>query len=384
MMKLTFLVMVSLTTLILMSACTSPVQTQTKVDLDQAVSENMKAKALVDWDSAPHHPQILFADWNQALIKGKIESADVCKSLLEMNSNDLTLFENEIREEENSALLQECRAQLMKKLDDYWEKVAPKQKSQTQAIEFGAGGEHPQFKFAENIQKRNLENGYFAVSGDTQNNEVILTFDDGPHLNFTPVILAALEEVDAKAIFFEVGKNVRRYPEIVRKVASSGHSIGGHSMSHLCLPFSDLCKRTNRGQVLTVSEAIQDIRSSMAEIFKVLGWVDPFFRFPYGASSRELKAFLRDNQMGEFYWSVDSNDWRAKDQAGKDWTPDRMIDSVMSQLNEKKRGMVLMHDIQRKTTIALPELLRRLYQDGFSPVLLVPENENEKRDPTSE
>ena len=62
--------------------------------------------------------------------------------------------------------------------------------------------------------------------------EVVLTFDDGPWLNNTPMVLKALADQCVKATFFPIGKHATYYPEILKQVAAAGHTIGSHTWSH--------------------------------------------------------------------------------------------------------------------------------------------------------
>lgn len=62
---------------------------------------------------------------------------------------------------------------------------------------------------------------------------VYLTFDDGPIPEATPFILKTLEEYGAKATFFVVGDNVRKYPELFEQIKAAGHRIGNHTFNHM-------------------------------------------------------------------------------------------------------------------------------------------------------
>lgn len=64
-------------------------------------------------------------------------------------------------------------------------------------------------------------------------NNVYLTFDDGPHPEITLWVLVQLKKYNAKATFFCLGENAEKYPEIVQQVLNEGHAIGNHSYSHL-------------------------------------------------------------------------------------------------------------------------------------------------------
>ena len=68
---------------------------------------------------------------------------------------------------------------------------------------------------------------------DGSENKLYLTFDDGPIPELTPWILGVLKQHQAKATFFCVGDNVRKYPDIYKQIREEGHGIGNHTFSHL-------------------------------------------------------------------------------------------------------------------------------------------------------
>ena len=63
--------------------------------------------------------------------------------------------------------------------------------------------------------------------------KIYLTFDDGPNEMATPFVLNILEEYNAKATFFCIGKNVVQYPSLYEQIIDQGHSIGNHTQNHL-------------------------------------------------------------------------------------------------------------------------------------------------------
>lgn len=64
---------------------------------------------------------------------------------------------------------------------------------------------------------------------------VAISFDDGPHKTYTPLLLDGLKERDVKATFFLIGENISGKEEIVRRMAEEGHLIGNHTYSHVKL-----------------------------------------------------------------------------------------------------------------------------------------------------
>ena len=71
-------------------------------------------------------------------------------------------------------------------------------------------------------------------------NKIALTFDDGPHPQYTPLILDILKEYNVHATFFLIGENAERNPELVRRILREGHEIGNHTYLHKNLPLSPL------------------------------------------------------------------------------------------------------------------------------------------------
>src|SRR5690606_33769413 len=62
--------------------------------------------------------------------------------------------------------------------------------------------------------------------------KIAITFDDGPNPDFTPVVLKLLEDYNAKATFFCIGKHAKKYPELLNSITTQGHLIGNHSYTH--------------------------------------------------------------------------------------------------------------------------------------------------------
>lgn len=336
----------------------------------KAVDDNKNAKTSLEWDQSEANPEILFPQWQEEFMRDSSKreelKKDVCEALHEIEARELTLFENEIRKEQNRALLADCKTDLLAKIEAYYDVERSGLGAATNAIRPVTSTNN--FKFADNVQKRDTTNGYRAVTGDIARKEVILTFDDGPSNLYTEAILQALREVNAKVIFFHQGKNVRLNPAIVKKVAADGHSIGSHSITHSCLGPSAACRRFN-GRNLSYDEAVAEIRGGHQAIYDTLGWVDPFFRFPFGETSAELRHFVKTQSTGEFMWNVDSEDWKAH-------ALQTVLDNTIRQIESLGKGLVLFHDVQRKTAEIMPQFLRELYIRGYSVVLLQPADLN--------
>ena len=87
----------------------------------------------------------------------------------------------------------------------------------------------------------------------------------------------------------------------------------------------------------------------------------PFFRFPRLAHTQAALGYLGSRNIAMFSCDVDSNDFKSTG-------PDQVINNVMTKLDKQGKGVILMHDLQKHTAIALPALLRRLKAGGYKVV----------------
>ena len=182
--------------------------------------------------------------------------------------------------------------------------------------------------------------------------EVVLTFDDGPWPT-TPAVLKALADECTKGLFFSVGKHATWHPEILRQVLAQGHTVGTHTWSHLNLA----------GKKMTEQQAKDEIEKGFSAVKWALGTnPSPFFRFPQLSQSPALVSYLGSRNIGIFSTDLDSFDFR------KESTPDKIISNVMTKLDKLGKGIILMHDFQKRTGEALPTLLARLKAGGYKVV----------------
>jgi peptidoglycan/xylan/chitin deacetylase (PgdA/CDA1 family) len=195
---------------------------------------------------------------------------------------------------------------------------------------------------------------HFRQHDFLRNKEVVLTFDDGPWPDNTPRILAALADHCTKAIFFPIGKHASYYPEILKKVAEAGHTIGSHTWSHV-----DLSKKG-----VTVEDAKAEIEKGVSAVKMAVGApTAPFFRFPALRHPPELVTYMGERNIGIFSTDMDSFDFTMR-------TADRVVKNIMTKLEKHGKGIVLMHDFQKHTAEALPELLKQLKAGGYKIVLM--------------
>ena len=193
---------------------------------------------------------------------------------------------------------------------------------------------------------------HFKQHDFLQPGEVVLTFDDGPWPHNTPAVLAALAANCTRAVFFPIGEHSMWAPEILRQVAAAGHTIGSHTWSH-----KDLAK-------LSPQDAKDEIEKGISAVHWALGGpAAPFFRFPALSHAPEMVTYLGQRNIAIFSADMDSLDFKIH-------KPDQVIASVMAKLKKNGKGIVLMHDFQKATAEAAPELLRQLKAGGYKVVFL--------------
>jgi peptidoglycan/xylan/chitin deacetylase (PgdA/CDA1 family) len=207
---------------------------------------------------------------------------------------------------------------------------------------------------------------HYQTSVPLEDHEALLTFDDGPRPPYTDRILDALAAECVKATFFMVGYMVRANPQTVRRVYNEGHSIGSHSQNHP-VTFAHLGLAGIQSEVgggfATLTAALGDPRA-----------VSTFFRAPGLAQNHVLNGYLATRATS--LWSTDTHAW--------DWsgiTPAEIVRRALAQLDAKGRGVVLLHDLQPATALAMPALLKELKARGYRIVHAVPPGERPKSVP---
>ncbi|MEU6086374.1 polysaccharide deacetylase family protein [Streptomyces sp. NPDC047085] len=131
----------------------------------------------------------------------------------------------------------------------------------------------------------------------TRGRHMMLTFDDGPHPDYTPHILDTLAKYDVRAMFFVCGEMAVDNKELLARMADDGHVVGNHTWTHPLL--TELGRRDIRDEMERTSDVIEDAYGERPQ----------WFRAPYGAWNRA--AFQLGAQMGmePMAWTVDSTDW---------------------------------------------------------------------------
>jgi peptidoglycan-N-acetylglucosamine deacetylase len=172
--------------------------------------------------------------------------------------------------------------------------------------------------------------------------KLYLTFDDGPTPEITYRVLDILDQYNAKATFFCLGRNVERHPEIYQEILKRGHKTGNHTYSHL------------KGWEAGNKEYFQDIELASRFIGSEL------FRPPYGRIKRAQIKYLKKKYL-IVLWNVMSHDYE------KIWSKERCLRAVMRYT--KEGSIIVFHDSEKaseKTFYVLPKVLETFKEKGFT------------------
>lgn len=203
-------------------------------------------------------------------------------------------------------------------------------------------------------------------------NKLVLTYDDGPHISYTPKILDLLGMYGVKATFFVLTKNINpQNRHIIDRIILEGHTLASHDHDH---------DNNNNESETTYREELTKTINDIQYIFAEFG-VDNtpiFYRFPYGAYGTNgayhhmniMKEVSNDlfgeNCINFAFWDIDTADWvgnmTSQDVAdgvkghmlggyGFTHTKEngRWVKKAYKISNPPKGGVVLMHDVQKKT-----------------------------------
>src|SRR5882672_6770152 len=199
---------------------------------------------------------------------------------------------------------------------------------------------------------------HFKTYDFLRDHEVALTFDDGPWPSNTQAVLKALADQCLRATFFPIGKHATYHPEILKQVVAAGHTIGSHTWSH-----ADLQAVMKKGGQ---DAAIEEIEKGASAVRMMAGApTAPFFRFPDLRHPPEMLTYLGGRNIASFSTDIDSFDFKIK-------KPEELTRSLIGKLNKLGKGIILMHDFQKGTSIALPQILGELQKNGFKVVHMVP------------
>lgn len=179
--------------------------------------------------------------------------------------------------------------------------------------------------------------------GPTKDKLIAITFDDGPNLR-TDKLLDVLAEKKVKATFFIVGSMAERNPEILKRMAAAGHEIQNHTYSHRNL------------EMLPDVEIERELIRTNAVIRGITGSSSRLFRLPGGHSNGKLSSVAGRYGLRPVFWTVNCSKVEGT-------TTETILSLIKS--DASPGGIVLMHNVEDVTLLALPKALDDLKSRGY-------------------
>ncbi|MFK4382357.1 MULTISPECIES: polysaccharide deacetylase family protein [unclassified Bradyrhizobium] len=195
--------------------------------------------------------------------------------------------------------------------------------------------------------------------------EVVLTFDDGPNPPTTSKVLAALAQECVRATFFLIGQHASEHPDMVKRIAREGHTVGHHSYSHPFMgriPFEKAMADIDRG-IAADEMALRGAPTTTPST--------PFFRFPYFESTQAQLDLLQSRGIIVFGADLWASDW-------EEMTPEQQLKLVTERLAASGKGIILFHDNKARTAAMMPAFLRYLRENDYRVVHIVPAGTSQK------
>ncbi|MCA1388027.1 polysaccharide deacetylase family protein [Bradyrhizobium sp. IC3195] len=195
--------------------------------------------------------------------------------------------------------------------------------------------------------------------------EVVLTFDDGPNPPTTSKVLAALAQECVRATFFLIGQHASEHPDMVKRIAREGHTVGHHSYSHPFMgriPFEKAMADIDRG-IAADEMALHGVSTTTPST--------PFFRFPYFESTQAQLDLLQSRGIIVFGADLWASDW-------EELTPEQQLKLVTERLAASGKGIILFHDNKARTAAMMPAFLRYLRENDYRVVHIVPAGTSQK------
>ncbi len=188
--------------------------------------------------------------------------------------------------------------------------------------------------------------GKYVWEIPNDDNEIFLTFDDGPIPEVTPWILDLLKKFNIKATFFCVGENIIKHSKIFERLIAEGHQVGNHTYNHLS------------GWKTDTDNYIDNIKKTDA-VLNQYGVSTALFRPPYGKLKPHQSKAVRNTGKNIIMWSV----------LTKDYDPGLKSDTVYNNFLKASAGSIIVcHDnIKAFDHIknALPKAIQALLRKGY-------------------
>lgn len=171
--------------------------------------------------------------------------------------------------------------------------------------------------------------------------KIALTFDDGPHSVYTPMLLKGLRQRRVEATFFLIGKNIEGNEEIVKQMDEQGHLIGNHTYHHV------------KVDQMSEEEACREMMMTSDAVEAITGEATCYIRPPFGLWNESVDCEI---DMISVMWTVDPRDWTTKN-------VEQVVNQVVTQT--KENDIILLHDCYESSVEAAFQIVDQLEARGF-------------------
>lgn len=178
--------------------------------------------------------------------------------------------------------------------------------------------------------------------------KIAITFDDGPHPEYTSLVLELLKKYNAKATFFCIGEQIKAHPDIFNQILKEGHTVGNHTYSH-----------SNNFGFFKTERIIEELAKTNEIAKDTSGKLMQLYRPAFGVTNPRIKKALGVLKLQSIGWNVRSLDTTSR-------SPEAVLNRITKDLS--KGDIVLLHDTSSKTIIILEQLLLFLQKHDIASV----------------
>lgn len=314
---------------------------QISSDIAKTLTAHAQAETLLEWHESFYTPDSIFAQ--VAALRNPQAWSALCATLSKLPVAKLTLFEDSIA---NRKEHMHCAPTLLSSISEYWHQEQAKLPS----LASSASGTPKTLKTV--TLKLPSLNASLPSDGGLKEGQVAITFDGGPHPTRTARILDILKRAKVRATFFQIGENSTLHSAISSRIAREGHSIASMGQSDRALSRLD----ENRAQK-EISIGRQSVALAAAQSSNL-------FRFPYETANTSLLELAQNQNMVPVPWSIDPRDWKST-------SPTDLLETTVAELENNKRGILLLNDSIENTVIFLPHLLNMIRKKSYTPIVFL-------------
>lgn len=179
-----------------------------------------------------------------------------------------------------------------------------------------------------------IKNIYTDFVWESFSANLLLSFDDGPTIDSTEVILKYLNEKRIKSIFFCVGNNIKNNPSLIEEILSEGHQIGNHTYNHRII------------SKLSHKEAVSELTQTNSIMLEKFNYPIKYFRPPHGRFNKNSCKIIQQTGLKNVMWSLMTFDYKNEIKIVK-FAVQRYL---------KKNSIIVFHDSKKSKSIILDSL----------------------------